>query len=76
MRGRRPLPGNRGLGLAGTAVLHGLAGIILFGSAARHRPPPPVYKVQLIAAPEPGAETRKAPEAVERPAAEQPAPAL
>ncbi len=76
MRGRRPLPGNTGLGLAGTAVVHGLAGIILFGSTARHRPPPPVYKVQLIAAPEPGAETRKAPEAVERPAAEQPAPAL
>jgi outer membrane biosynthesis protein TonB len=73
---RRRLPGSTGLGLAGTALVHGLAGVMLFGNTTRHRPAPPVYKVQLVAAPEPGAETRKAPEAVERPAAEQPAPAL
>ena len=76
MRRRRPLPGNTGLGLAGSAVVHGLAGVFLFGSVASHRAAPPIYKVQLVAAPEPGAEARKAPEAVQRPAAEQPAPAL
>jgi len=73
VRGRRQLPGNTGLGVAGTAFVHGLAGIMLFGSATTRRPPPPVYKVQLLAAPEPGAETRKAPDIVKRPA-EQPAP--
>ena len=76
MTGRRRLPSSTGLGLAGTALVHGLAGIMVFGTAGTHRSPPPIYKVQLVAAPAPGEETRKAPEAIERPAAEQPAPAL
>lgn len=71
---RRPTPGNTGFGLAGTAVVHGLAGVLLFGGAPSRRAVPPVYKVQLVAAPEPDAGARKAPDAVERPAAEPPAP--
>jgi periplasmic protein TonB len=71
---RLPLPSNTGLGLAGTAVVHGLAGVLLFGGATSRRAPPPVYKVQLVAAPEPDPGARKAPDAVERAAAEPPAP--
>jgi len=71
---RRPLPSNAGLGLAGTAAVHGLAGILLLGGTPSRRALPPVYKVQLLAAPTPDAAARKAPEAVERPAAEPPAP--
>ncbi len=73
---RRPrAPVNAGLALAATLLVHGLAGFFLFAAAAdTRRPAPPVYKVQLIAAPEPGQEERKAPEAVERPAAEKAVP--
>ena len=74
MIGRRPLPSNTGLGLAGTAMVHALAGVLLFGGAPSRRVAPPVYKVQLVAAPEPEPGTRRAPEAVERPSAEPPAP--
>jgi outer membrane biosynthesis protein TonB len=64
-----------GLGLAGTLVVHGLAGLFLFAAAAEaRRPAPPTYKVRLIAAPAPTEEERRAPEAIERPAAEKPAP--
>ena len=73
-RGRR-LPSNTGLGLAGSALVHGLVGALLFAGAPRHRTAsPPIYKVQLLAAPAPAEQERRAPEAVERPAAEQPAP--
>ncbi len=76
MRRRRRVPVNVSLGLAGTVVVHGLAGVFLFAAAAGSRAPlPPTYKVRLIAAPEPTQETRKAPEALERPAEEKPAPA-
>lgn len=71
---RRPTPSNTGLGLAGTVLVHGLAGVLLFGGAPTRRAQPPVYKVQLVAAPQPDPGARKAPEAVERPAAEPPAP--
>jgi periplasmic protein TonB len=71
---RRPLPSNAGLGLAGTAAVHGLAGVLLLGGTPSRRVLPPVYKVQLVAAPAPDAAARKAPDAVERPAAEPPAP--
>ena len=74
MRRRRPIPSSTGLGLAGTAVVHALAGVMLFGDATSHRPLPPVYKVELVAAPDVDEAARKAPEAVERPAAEPPAP--
>lgn len=73
---RRPrAPANVGLGLAGTALVHGVAGLFLFAAAADARKPgPPTYKVRLIAAPAPTPSERKAPEAVERPAEEKPAP--
>lgn len=74
MIGRRPVPGNAGLGLAGTAMVHALAGVLLFGGAPSRRVAPRVYKVQLVAAPEPEPGTHRAPNAVERPAAEPPAP--
>lgn len=78
MRSRHRAPTGVGLGLAGTVVVHGLAGIFLVATAAdAHRPAPPTYKVRLVAAPEPTEEQRKAPEAVERPAEQKvmPAPA-
>lgn len=71
---RRPLPSNTGFGLAGTAVVHGLAGVLLLGGASSRRASPPVYKVQLVAAPAPDPAARRAPDAVERPAEELPAP--
>ena len=74
MIGRRPLPSNAGLGLAGTAVVHGLAGVLLLGGTPSRRAVPPVYKVQLVAAPAPDPLARKAPDAVERPSAAPPAP--
>lgn len=75
MRRAPRVPGNRALALVGTVAVHGIAGAFLFGPAVGPRPkPPPTYKVRLIAAPAPDQETRKAPEAFERPA-EEPAPA-
>ena len=73
-RGRRA-PANVALGLMGSLLVHGIAGAFLLASAAGTRAiPPPTYTVRLIAAPEPGQETRKAPEAFERPAEEKAAP--
>ncbi len=75
MRARRAASGDLGVGLAGTIAVHALAGVFLVvGAAEARRPAPPTYKVHLVAAPEPTEETRKAPEAVERPAEEKPAP--
>ncbi len=75
MRGPRAASGDLGVGLAGTIAVHALAGVFLVvGAAEARRPAPPTYKVHLVAAPEPTEETRKAPEAVERPAEEKPAP--
>jgi periplasmic protein TonB len=71
---RRSIPSNSGLGLAGTVVVHGLAGALLFGGTPSHRALPPVYKVQLVAAPEPDPNARRAPDAVERPSAAPPPP--
>jgi len=65
-----------GVGLVGTIGVHAVAGVFLLaGAADARRPAPPTYKVHLVAAPLPTEETRKAPEAVERPAEEKPAPA-
>jgi len=70
------LPTNVGLGVAGTAAVHGAALFLLLASAGGARKAPPTYRVRLIAAPEVGQEQRKAPEAVQREAAppEPPAP--
>ena len=75
MRQRRRASPNVGLGLAGTMLVHGIASLFIFaGAAGARKPVPPTYKVRLIAAPAPTDEERKAPEAVERPAEEKPAP--
>lgn len=73
-RPRRP-PGT-GIAAAGTIALHVAAGVALFGTAGMvHQLPPPTIEVNLVAAPAPQPNQRKAPEAVTRPAA-QPTPAL
>ena len=68
-------PDNRGLALTGTLVVHAAAGLVLLGGATARTPLAPTYKVHLVAAPAPDMETRRAPEAVQRPAEAQPAPA-
>ena len=73
-RGPR-VPTNVGLGLAGTAAVHGAAVFLLLASAGGARRVPPTYRVRLIAAPEAGQEQRKAPEAVQREAEQQAPPA-
>lgn len=61
------------IGLAGTLLVHGaFLGVLLLGVRPPH-PLPPVYAVQLVAAPA-VQQTRKAPEAVERPVEPPPAP--
>jgi outer membrane biosynthesis protein TonB len=68
-------PGNVGLALAGTLVVHSAAAAWVYASGAAGRAPlPPSYKVRLVAAPAPDPAARRAPEAVDRPA-ETPAPA-
>jgi protein TonB len=62
------------MALTGTLMVHGVVGAFLFGTARGHAHLPPTYTVRLIAAPLADMETRKAPEAFERPAEEKPAP--
>ena len=67
--------GNATVGIAGTVLVHA-AVIGFFVVTVKSGPTfPPVYAVNLVAAPAPSANTRPAPEAVERPAEEPPAPA-
>jgi outer membrane biosynthesis protein TonB len=76
VRRRQRAPANVGLALAATVLVHGAAGVFLFAAAGEAgRRAPPTYKVRLIAAPAPEEETRKAPEALERPAEEKAVPA-
>ena len=72
LRARTPTP--IGMALTGTLVVHGVVGMFLFAAPKGHRRLPPTYRVHLIAAPAADAESRKAPEAFERPAEEKPAP--
>jgi outer membrane biosynthesis protein TonB len=72
---RRRSPTNTSLALAGTLVVHAVAGAFLFAAADVRRVLPPTYRVRLVAAPAPDQESRRAPEAFDRPAQEQPAPA-
>jgi outer membrane biosynthesis protein TonB len=67
VKGARRLPDNKGLGVVGSVAVHGLVVAAVFGGTARRPPPPPVYRVHLIAAPEPSPEARKASKALERP---------
>jgi protein TonB len=63
------------MAVTGTLVVHGVVGLFLFGTPSGHKRLPPTYTVRLIAAPASDLESRKAPEALERPAEEKPAPA-
>ena len=66
--------GGGGLASTGTVALHLLLVFALVSSrAVPFRTPPPVYRVELVAAPLPEPEAKKAPDVVERPAA-QPVP--
>ncbi len=64
----------RTFGLAGTITVHGVAAALLVAGPAHRKPLPPTYTVRLVAAPAADQETRKAPEAFDRPAEEKPAP--
>jgi outer membrane biosynthesis protein TonB len=64
----------RGFGVAGTIAVHGVAVALLVAGPAARTPLPPTYTVRLVAAPATDQETRRAPEAFERPAEEKPAP--
>lgn len=70
---RYPVPG-RGVATTGTVALHALVAVVLFSAPGTRQPLPPVYRVELVAAPRPQPQARRAPAAVERPA-EQPPPA-
>lgn len=60
--------------LVGTLVIHGaVVGAVVSAPALIRYAVPPVYRVQLVAAPQPEPEQRRAPEAVER-EAERPVP--
>lgn len=61
-------------GLAGTVVVHVAAIALIWTSVKAADIGPPVYAVELVAAPAPVAEARPAPEAATRPPAEAPAP--
>jgi outer membrane biosynthesis protein TonB len=64
----------RSFGLAGTIAVHGVAAALLVAGPAHRQALPPTYRVRLVAAPALDQETRKAPQAFDRPAAEKPAP--
>jgi protein TonB len=52
-----------------TASVHLLTGLAVFGAGGgSERPMPPVYQVELVAAPQPEPQARRAPEVVQRPA--------
>lgn len=62
-------------GLAGTVLAHAAAALFLIAAVHPEPPGPPVYAVELVAAPARAPEARRTPEVVERPPAEREAPA-
>lgn len=64
--------GNATLGVAGTVVVHAAAIGLMWFTVKPEVRYPPVYAVNLVAAPLPRPDTRRAPEAVERPAEQTP----
>jgi len=62
------------MAVTGTVFVHGLVIVSLFSTPSGRTRLPPTYRVRLIAAPAADMESRKAPEAFERPAEEKPAP--
>lgn len=67
--------GNVPLGLIGTVLVHGVVLAAFLASASGARSAPPVYRVQLVAAPEVQPDARPAPEAIQREAAQPEPPA-
>jgi outer membrane biosynthesis protein TonB len=72
-RQRRSPPGKTA-GTIGTIVVHAAAAGFLFSQVKAASPGPPVYAVELIAAPRPTTQKRLAREAVPTPPQEKPAP--
>jgi outer membrane biosynthesis protein TonB len=68
--------GNATIGIAGTVVVHAALAALLLVTVKSAPAFPPVYAVNLVAAPAPRADTRPAPEAVARPAEEKPVPTI
>jgi outer membrane biosynthesis protein TonB len=66
--------GNATLGIAGSVIIHAAVIGLLVVTVKSGPDFPPVYAVNLVAAPAPSANTRPAPEAIERPVEEPPAP--
>lgn len=62
-----------GVAAMGTLLVHLAAGSLLFSQTSGRTPPAPVYRVELVAAPRPQPEERKAPEVLQRPAETTPA---
>jgi outer membrane biosynthesis protein TonB len=69
LRGRPRSRSGNGLAFAGTALIHGAAVGMLFADPSGGPDfTPPIYTVQLIAAPRPQPNARRAPQVIERPA--------
>jgi len=73
---RARLPASPAIGFVGTAMIHGLALVFVFGRGTHARAAPPVYQVHLLAAPAPDEETRRAPLIVSRPADDKAVPLI
>jgi outer membrane biosynthesis protein TonB len=71
---RRRRPEGAGLAFATTLMLHVAAAVMLIVSPGSARIAPPVYRVELVAAPRPEPEARRAPDVLERPAERAPPP--
>lgn len=72
---RRERERGRGVAAVGTVALHAIVAFVLIGSTGIvHKPLPPMMSVNLVAAPAPTPEQKKAPEVVERQAAPPEAP--
>jgi protein TonB len=63
-----------GAGLAGTLLVHGAAVALLLGAVHAPQVQPPVYAVELVAAPAPAPKQRVAPEATPTPPKPEPVP--
>lgn len=75
MRGGRRERAGIAAGLTGTVVVHAATVAILWGTARPADAGPPVYAVELVAAPAPPPDARPAPEATPRPTPQPAAPA-
>lgn len=75
IRGQRDLGrGGTAAGITGTVLVHAAAVALLWVTVEPPDIGPPVYAVELVAAPAPTPTAKPAPEVVQRPPAEEPAP--